>query len=468
VNINALQLRSAPFRGEAAMVPMTKILLAPLALSALLFSVSSCSASSSAAVAVATEAGTETLGGLVEGTKILRVTSLADDGPGSLRAAVETAGPRVIVFDVSGVIKLDQDLAIRNPAVTLAGQTAPSPGITLIGAALRIRTHDVVVQHIAVRPGASLVAKVNDNLDAISVDGNPNGGPKQYSQDVRIENVSVSWSVDEALSLWYPTTRRVSITSSIVAEALSNAGHPKGPHSMGLLVGTNVQGAEIAGNLFLSNSFRNPAIHKGSSAYVANNLIVNPGWNAIHFYAKGADAPLVATVIDNVIEVGPSTRKALAAIHFPDAPGEAIPADKVYIAENITRLGPEGKPLVLDARLPKVTSPPIAAKDWKLRPAEAVRAYVLRFAGSRPSDRNAVDRRMLREVQEGNARIVDSPPEVVAERSETREARVPANPLQIQPGTTRTRLDIWLCEEHFAVGGAETARCPNLSPGKGT
>lgn len=93
-----------------------------------------------------------TVGGL-EGT-VIRVTTLAADGPGSLRSALEDPRPRLVVFEVGGVIDLQgYSLDVRSPWLTVAGQTAPDPGITLIRGSLSIETHDVVVEHIAVRPG---------------------------------------------------------------------------------------------------------------------------------------------------------------------------------------------------------------------------------------------------------------------------------------------------------------------------
>src|SRR5215212_7283454 len=86
--------------------------------------------------------------------QVIRVTTLAGGGAGSLRRAIETEGPRLIVFDVAGVIDLGgRTLTVRHPHVTIAGQTAPDPGITLIRGSLVVETNDVVVQHIAVRPG---------------------------------------------------------------------------------------------------------------------------------------------------------------------------------------------------------------------------------------------------------------------------------------------------------------------------
>src|SRR5258706_479954 len=96
--------------------------------------------------------GATTIGGS-EGT-VLRVTTLAADGPGSLRSALEDARPRLVVFEVGGVIDLQgRSLDVRHPFLTVAGQTAPDPGITLIRGSLTVESHDVVVEHIAVRPG---------------------------------------------------------------------------------------------------------------------------------------------------------------------------------------------------------------------------------------------------------------------------------------------------------------------------
>src|SRR6185436_9939941 len=94
----------------------------------------------------------ETIGG-VDG-RVLRVTTLAASGPGSLDAALRTEGPRLVVFEVGGVIELGgRTLVVRSPHLTIAGQTAPDPGITLIRGGLIVETHDVVIQHLAVRPG---------------------------------------------------------------------------------------------------------------------------------------------------------------------------------------------------------------------------------------------------------------------------------------------------------------------------
>lgn len=405
------------------------------------------------------EAGATTLGGLREGSKVLHVTTLRDSGRGSLRAALNVDGPKVIVFDVGGRIILKSDLKISKPFVTIAGQTAPSPGVTLWGASLRVRAHDVVVQHIAVRAGPAKTRAENDNRDAISIDGNARAPADHHSYQVRLENVSASWSVDETVSLWYATTRNVTLRNSIVAEALQNAGHPKGPHSMGLLVGTNVQGAEISGNLLVSNAFRNPAIGRGASVFIANNYVVNPGQNAIHFYKVGRPAATKGVVINNVIEAGRDTKPNLNAIIVPLGRDAGVD-DEVLVSENEAILGPKGKALGFSSLMNPTPPAPVTSREPVLA-TNAVKAHVLRYAGARPADRDAIDQRIIDQVNSGTARIVNTPPEwnSAPGRKAFRKARPPKQPFEIVPETGETRLETWLCQQNLTVGGAPSARC---------
>jgi hypothetical protein len=94
----------------------------------------------------------ETQGGT--GGQLIKVTTLASSGPGSLKEALAVSGKRIIVFEVGGVIDLQgQSWKVKEPNLTIAGQTAPSPGITLIKGELEIETSDVIVQHLMFRPG---------------------------------------------------------------------------------------------------------------------------------------------------------------------------------------------------------------------------------------------------------------------------------------------------------------------------
>ena len=108
--------------------------------------------------------GMETLAG--RGGKVYRVTNLKADGAGSLKACVDGKEPRICIFEVSGTIRITSDLMIRHGRLTIAGQTAPSPGIMIRGAALRIQASDILVQHIRVRAGDDTNGPDPDNRES--------------------------------------------------------------------------------------------------------------------------------------------------------------------------------------------------------------------------------------------------------------------------------------------------------------
>ena len=103
------------------------------------------------------------------GGRIIRVTTLAAEGPGSLREAIEAKGPRIVVFEVGGVIDFGmKELRVNEPFLTIAGQTAPHPGVTIVKGGLTIATNDVVIRHIRVRPGDGHRPKRSGDIDAIT------------------------------------------------------------------------------------------------------------------------------------------------------------------------------------------------------------------------------------------------------------------------------------------------------------
>lgn len=104
--------------------------------------------------------GMFTFGG--RGGKVLTVTNLNDDGPGSFRWACEQGGARIIVFNVSGIIRLKSPIYVRAPYITIAGQTAPGDGIIIAGESFQVDTHDVIVRHMRFRRGETLVTNRED------------------------------------------------------------------------------------------------------------------------------------------------------------------------------------------------------------------------------------------------------------------------------------------------------------------
>lgn len=345
------------------------------------------------------------------GGKIIRVTTLDADGPGSLMAAIAESGPRIVVFEVAGVIDLDRrDLKIREPFITIAGQTAPSPGITLIRGGLKIQTHDVKLQHLRLRIGdAGMAKKSNFEKDA-SIEG-------ARARNVVVDHCSFSWATDENLSVSGPrlegpekTAGRVTLSNNIIAEALHDSAHLKGKHSMGSLIHDNVQEVAVIGNLYAHNNDRNPFFKANTTGLIANNYIYNPGSAAIRldFVPKeweGHALPEMArvSIVGNVMQAGQNTRDGLGLVRGSMTGGLA------WMHDNLA-FGPKGEAAPLTYGLfAALDVPPIWPKsDWQPLPAATVPEAVLQHAGARPKDRDAVDARLVADIRAGRGQRIDS------------------------------------------------------------
>jgi hypothetical protein len=149
------------------------------------------------------------------GGRVIEVTNLNDSGPGSFRAAIEADGPRTIVFNVSGLITLESRLMVRNPFVTVAGQTAPGKGICIRKYNFGLfGTHDAVVRYVRVRPG---------NISGQTLDGM---GMASSDQCI-IDHCSISWTLDESFSS--RGAKNITLQRTFISEALNEAGHKKYP-----------------------------------------------------------------------------------------------------------------------------------------------------------------------------------------------------------------------------------------------
>jgi pectate lyase len=360
------------------------------------------------------------------GGRVLRVTSLAAEGPGTLAEAIATQGPRIVVFEIAGVIDLDRrTLRVEQPFLTIAGQTAPSPGITLVRGGIDIVTHDVIVRHIRVRPGEAGAAKRGGpDFDAISTIG---------AHDVVVDHCSLTWATDENLSAsgtrftgstlaeWRAgTSHRITFSNNLIAEGLAYSTHIKGEHSKGSLIHDNVQQILIVGNLYASNAERNPLFKGGVQGAIVNNLIYNPGQRAVHYNLIaeewGANAPVPGemTLIGNVLRAGPSTPQDIALLQFGGS------GDLVLHARDNLAVDRLGRPLPMlaryttaRARVIEVDAPPGgAAPGISLIATEDVQDRVVREAGARPWDRDPVDSRIVADVIEGRGAIINSEQEV--------------------------------------------------------
>ena len=357
--------------------------------------------------------GTTTRAG--RGGQVIAVTSLADDGPGTLRAALATAGPRIIVFRVGGVIVLRDKLFIREPFVTVAGQTAPGDGITVRDFGLVIATNDVLIQHLRVRPGnhGDIDAAANDAIEML---GNRDNDDVAGAYNVVLDHVSASWAEDEVVSTWFGA-HDITISWSIISEGLNRSRHSKGDHSSGLVIGGYSDRVSVHHTLLANNHSRNPLYKHGGTHEFADNLVYN--WGALATDALESKPQAFINILRNVYQPGPATylrQEIVVEREDRDGPPQLYvfgnfgpniraPRDNPW-AGVFVDFSMEQAPLHYRAAQAFVTP---LARDSGGEPDPAV---ILAQAGARLPRRDAIDTRLVDEIHAGAGRIIDSPEQV--------------------------------------------------------
>lgn len=207
--------------------------------------------------------GAVTSGG--RGGQVIKVTNLNTSGPGSLAEACAASGPRIVVFEVSGVI--NGDVEIKNSHITIAGQTAPGAGITIEG---RLKSypysvHDIIVRHLRVRPQR----RYDSSGDAIMM-----GGAGSYN--IMLDHLSLSWANDEEIDLYHAHDATVQWCT---VEETDDQGHPQGAHNKGFINAASDSGAiSLHHNLWAHHYNRVPCMapyRANAACDFRNNLIYN-------------------------------------------------------------------------------------------------------------------------------------------------------------------------------------------------
>lgn len=319
------------------------------------------------------------------GGRIIAVTSLADGGPGTYRACVEAEGPRVCIFRVDGVIRFtNRPPIIRNPYLTIAGQTAPGVGITLSHSGgetgltpLVVKgTHDVIVRHVRVRldrPGGDRRAE-----DAITIEN---------SRRIIIDHVSASGARDEIVN-GFADNDEITVSNSIFSY-----GVPR--HDKCALLASDPEGAQrfsFIRNVCAHNGDRNPDVNfpPGSCVEIVNNIFYNAQSEFAEVWESEGGSPVA--IIANSFIAGPDTRPVSIGIEN-DRRGSTGPA-AIYAKDN--RFLGAFVSMSAAAHQRRVDKPPC---PLTIKPFEPVIAYErgLDSAGAFPRD--AIDRQIVEEIR---------------------------------------------------------------------
>ena len=366
--------------------------------------------------------GMYTYGG--RGGKVYTVTSLEDRGPGTLREACEKGGARIIVFNVSGIIRIKSPLIIRAPYITIAGQTAPGDGICIAGESVWIDTHDVIIRHMRFRRGETFVGRRDD-----SIGGNPVG-------NIIIDHVSATWGLDENMSIYrhmyspgagYPDEKKptvnITIQNSLFGEALDTYNHAFGS----TLGGEN---CSFIRNMWANNAGRNPSIGWNGIFNFVNNVVFN--W--YNRSTDGGDYTANYNIINNYYRPGPVTdltqpisyrilkpesgRSKLPYMVFGRAyvDGNVVENNKKVTKDNweggVQIENKKGELMSYDESKPffdKMKSDRPFPMPWfnKIMTAEQSYDFVLKNVGATFPLRDNVDARIVRTVKTGKPEYVE-------------------------------------------------------------
>jgi uncharacterized protein DUF4082 len=364
------------------------------------------------------------------GGDVYHVTNLSDNlSVGTLRYGIEkTKGPRTIVFDIGGIINLKKPLTVSKSNITIAGQTAPGGGITLAGSRFAIaNSSNVIIRYMRFRIG--------DYNGRYGKYGAPDKGPvigngnkHMYAEggdaitvfranNVIFDHVSASWGMDETVEI--AQSKNITFQHSIISEGLYHSFHPKGVHSMGLVISNgNKDGVTIYQNLLAHNNWRNPLVSgKGNTIAVdfTNNVVYDWG----EYSGHGSQPKMKLNYINNYLIAGPSTTPRnlnTAMAEFKSYEGQFY----IYQAGNYMDTDKDrahdGKPVGREAfpgfeaneRLTKRLPWP---KIDQVFSAEGAYQNILKNVGA-SLVRDNVDRRVINEVRNRTGGLIDSQDEV--------------------------------------------------------
>ncbi len=350
-------------------------------------------------------AGMWSVGG--RGGKVYEVTNLNDNDPGSLREAVETSGPRIVVFRVSGNIELLSPLVIENPYITIAGQTAPGGGICLKNRNFEVSADHVIVRHIRFRLGGNKQA-IDDSVSI------------KKGRNIIIDHCSASWGGDETLSVTASDNilGNVTVQWCMITESLNYRDHGYGS----LIRGCFGNVYTFHHNLYAHHHGRNPRPGNNND-YIAdpdglifdfrNNVLYNWGGS---YAGYNADKNSVTKInfVGNYYIQGPNSTDDFAF-------REGCPYSRAYFSDNWMNGSCPKDPWSLVKYDGLSEAQKAAYKQSSQFPVEsevtmdnAPTAYkkILANAGATLPKRDAVDVRIIKDIVNGTGNIINVENEV--------------------------------------------------------
>lgn len=340
---------------------------------------------------------------------VCKVQTLADSGTNSLRDCLTRSGKRVVVFEISGRIKLLTPIKITNPDFYIAGQTAP--GIVMVtNSGIYVKASNGVLEHFAIRPGDEAIGEAHSNRDALRIEA-PNS--TTTISNIKVKNMSISFAEDENFSTYLNATD-VLVSNTIISEALHRAKHGEGPHSMGALIGEKARRITFDKNLFAHNNDRNVRWKYDTTGELINNLVYNWGgatsWNTNNVSKDGGSAPTFLDMIGNHYIAGPNSFQLANCLFASN--GSPANSTKIYVNDNICPTRPTG--LFPQWSISNFAENPyrslnrvVANTVNGILQSSEVFNEVLSNAGARPWCRDEIDSRVISTILDGNGSIVD-------------------------------------------------------------
>ncbi|HQZ27427.1 MAG: hypothetical protein KA250_13375 [Verrucomicrobiales bacterium] len=367
--------------------------------------------------------GAETRGG--RGGEIFEVTHLNDDGPGSFRAACEAEVPRIVVFRTGGTIEVLSSIVIGSPFLTIAGQTAPGDGILLKanpgfdGPVIQVASHDLIIRGLRIRRGPT--GKKGSSGDGFSINNKENA-----PHHIVIDHCSVSWCTDENVDAWY-AANDITIQWCLISEALHDSSHQKGPHSKGTLIGSEARRISYHHNLLAHNVARNPQFNNDEGPnHVINNVIYNWMYFGGQFEKAEERAPKV-NLIGNYYKAGGDSRTnryEVALGNFPEEPlfyvrdniGHHRPDgtgdEWAVVGDGSSGLGEQWMQIPASKKIQRHAPWPASPVPVTIHPVNQAFDLVLAGAGAVAPKRDAVDLRVVKDVQMKTGSCINDPSEV--------------------------------------------------------